>query len=193
MMRVYFGRLANARQILVLCISNFQSKKTNNCGLWRYKLGEYLFQAFPVYNELMKIYTYSRKIKKNIYIYIYSLTNTFLCISYFQFSIVTAQTRVRYNYTLQLLFWYLLASFLDHRRLKGRSKYKSFLTRTFSKIVPTRNSREQTDCVKIWRISHKTWDLYTHSSASNLWKIHCGENRVLSIRGFCFLAKFIFS
>ena len=40
MMRVCFERLASARRILVLCISKLQSRKLNNCWLWKYKFGE---------------------------------------------------------------------------------------------------------------------------------------------------------
>ena len=40
MTRVCFGRLVSIRRILVLCISNFQSRKLNNCWLWKYEFGE---------------------------------------------------------------------------------------------------------------------------------------------------------
>ena len=53
-----FGRLVSMRRIWVLCISNFQSRKPNNCWLWKYKFGEYLLQTFSGRSEhksLMKV------------------------------------------------------------------------------------------------------------------------------------------
>ena len=35
----YFGRLVSKRRILVPCISNFQSRKSNNCWIWKYEFG----------------------------------------------------------------------------------------------------------------------------------------------------------
>ena len=35
-----FGRLVSMRRIWVLCISNFQSRKPNNCWLWKYEFGK---------------------------------------------------------------------------------------------------------------------------------------------------------
>ena len=40
MTRVCFGRLVTMRRILVLYISNFQSRKPNNYWLWKYEFGE---------------------------------------------------------------------------------------------------------------------------------------------------------
>ena len=37
---VCFGRLVSTRRISVLCISKFQSRKPNNCWLWKYKFGK---------------------------------------------------------------------------------------------------------------------------------------------------------
>ena len=79
------------RRILVLCISNFQPRKPNNCWLWKYKFGVYLLQTSPVYNELMTIYIPQEKQKKyflHIIISILNCKHTKPCALAFYFLVV---------------------------------------------------------------------------------------------------------